>query len=576
MLISNGDGTESSQPNGTFESCGGVGGGGGGDMANASSGDDKNSHKRRKLEGSVSGMDEMISTDGLSGSRESVACELNDQRFSGGTHLTGELPELSNPDKPSMEPKYETVSAGCQNVLSQVLASKEFASLSKLLSENLQGVKIEDLACRNLIDTRMQEGAYEGSPVLFSTDLQEVWKKLQDVGNDMAILAGRLLELSKTSCTEQLKQFNTVESKTHPNVEITRNDSGYDVCKLCGEKAVVSDCLACDHCEDTYHVSCAHPGEKEMSSTVDNGRVDTSTERREDSNGSEENSICNMNHGGGDVERKIEPELCRTCGTKVEKGDGRKCLADKDDDKIVLCDGCDDAYHIYCMKPPCASVPDGEWFCTTCKAAIQKVRKIREVFDKKVGALQEEQNGRETASKGNGELDHSESVACELNDQRFSGGTHLTGELPELSNPDKPSMEPKYYHIRCLTSKQIKLRNVRWYCSSCLCRKCLADKDDDKIVLCDGCDDAYHIYCMKPPCASVPDGEWFCTTCKAAIQKVRKIREVFDKKVGALQEEQNGRETASKGNGELDHSVGGMDMLLNAADTLKDQEQMTS
>lgn len=490
-VISNGDGRESSQPNGTLN------------VANASSGDDKNSRicKRRKLESSVS-------TVGLSGSRESVACEMNDQRCSGGTHLTGGLPQLSNPDEPTTEPhKYETVTAGCQNVLSQVLASKEFASLSKLLSENLQGVKIEDLPCRNLIDTRMQEGAYEGSPVLFSTDLQEVWKKLQDVGNGMAALAGSLLELSKTSCTEQLKQFNTVEPKPHSNVETTRNDSGNDVCKLCGEKAAVKDFLACDHCDDMYHVSCAHPGEKEMSSdtwyclnctdngfgsphencvvcekkktekllvkTDNNGCVDdSSAERKEDSNGSEENSTSNMmNHGDEAMETKIDSELCRTCGTKVEKGDGNR---------FITCD------HPFCPH--------------------------------------------------------------------------------------------KYYHIRCLTSKQIKLHNVSWYCSSCLCRNCLTDKDDDKIVLCDGCDDAYHIYCMKPPCASVPDGEWFCRTCKVAIQKVRKIRNVVEKKkVGAVQKlkgKMNESKPGSKGKGGLDSGVGGMDMLLNAADTLKDQEQM--
>lgn len=59
-VTSNGDGIESNQPNGTLNRCGVRGGG----MANASC---RDNNKRRRLESSVSGVDEMISTDGLSG-----------------------------------------------------------------------------------------------------------------------------------------------------------------------------------------------------------------------------------------------------------------------------------------------------------------------------------------------------------------------------------------------------------------------------------------------------------------------------------------------------------------------------
>ena len=38
--------------------------------------------------------------------------------------------------------------------------------------------------------------------------------------------------------------------------------------------------------------------------------------------------------------------------------------------KLLICDRCDDEYHIYCLEPPLQSVPKSkQWFCSTCKNA---------------------------------------------------------------------------------------------------------------------------------------------------------------------------------------------------------------
>ena len=36
---------------------------------------------------------------------------------------------------------------------------------------------------------------------------------------------------------------------------------------------------------------------------------------------------------------------------------------------MLLCDGCDGAYHLYCLTPPLDGVPEGDWFCEACTAA---------------------------------------------------------------------------------------------------------------------------------------------------------------------------------------------------------------
>ena len=42
------------------------------------------------------------------------------------------------------------------------------------------------------------------------------------------------------------------------------------------------------------------------------------------------------------------------------------------------------------------------------------------------------------------------------------------------------------------------------------CLVCLRDDDHNNLMLCEGCNDEYHIYCLDPPLASVPHDDWYC------------------------------------------------------------------
>ena len=45
------------------------------------------------------------------------------------------------------------------------------------------------------------------------------------------------------------------------------------------------------------------------------------------------------------------------------------------------------------------------------------------------------------------------------------------------------------------------------------CVICRRDIRHDKILLCDGCDEEFHMYCLQPPMTKVPEGRWFCPVC---------------------------------------------------------------
>ena len=40
---------------------------------------------------------------------------------------------------------------------------------------------------------------------------------------------------------------------------------------------------------------------------------------------------------------------------------------------MLICDGCDKLFHLFCLDPPLHEVPEGDWFCVECEACDKHV-----------------------------------------------------------------------------------------------------------------------------------------------------------------------------------------------------------
>ncbi|TRY98413.1 hypothetical protein DNTS_004962 [Danionella cerebrum] len=63
------------------------------------------------------------------------------------------------------------------------------------------------------------------------------------------------------------------------------------------------------------------------------------------------------------------------------------------------------------------------------------------------------------------------------------------------------------------------------FVDSFVCRMCGRGDEDEKLMLCDGCDDNYHTFCLIPPLTDPPKGNWRCPKCVA--EECKKPTEAF-------------------------------------------------
>ncbi|XP_057212242.1 lysine-specific demethylase 5B-B isoform X3 [Triplophysa rosa] len=87
----------------------------------------------------------------------------------------------------------------------------------------------------------------------------------------------------------------------------------------------------------------------------------------------------------------------------------------------------------------------------------------------------------------------------------------------------EPIPEPEKTKSRY--KKIIPLPPVRNIVDMYVCLVCGKGNDEDRLLLCDGCDDSYHTFCLIPPLCDVPKGDWRCPKC--LTQECGKPQEAF-------------------------------------------------
>jgi hypothetical protein len=95
----------------------------------------------------------------------------------------------------------------------------------------------------------------------------------------------------------------------------------------------------------------------------------------------------------------------------------------------------------------------------------------------------------------------------------------------------------KGYHIYCLRPKLTKIPDNVWTCKACqpidavACQTCKSRLDEEKMLLCDGCDLGYHMHCLVPKLKVIPHNDWTCKKCTAnGLQEKRKEMDGSNKK----------------------------------------------
>ncbi|ELT91900.1 hypothetical protein CAPTEDRAFT_216422 [Capitella teleta] len=156
-------------------------------------------------------------------------------------------------------------------------------------------------------------------------------------------------------------------------------------------------------------------------------------------------------------------ESCMKWEKSAENAKCKICRKKGEEEKVLLCDDCNQPFHLYCLRPALYEVPKGEWFCAACAPRTRRVKT--------------NVNYRE--------------LAGEENDKRI------------VDSNSEEEREVDIVHEQ----------------------ECTMCGGDEGLVNCSTCVCAFHLECHDPPLRHIPRSIWRCSQCKSGV-RFKKSRRV--------------------------------------------------
>ncbi|KAF7278248.1 hypothetical protein GWI33_008604 [Rhynchophorus ferrugineus] len=176
---------------------------------------------------------------------------------------------------------------------------------------------------------------------------------------------------NKASTSKVMKTSkDTVPEKS---IDSDSSDGQSEKCPICLISFRLQEVGLPENCEHTFCLECIQEWSKNMNTCPVDRKEFNSITVKESCEGK---ILRTIPIGKPEPQNEMvileDPTFCEICGSNDHE------------DRLLLCDGCDLGFHLYCLTPPLDEVPEGSWYCNDCGPSVNvniDMEEIAGLFD---------------------------------------------------------------------------------------------------------------------------------------------------------------------------------------------------